>query len=89
MRKHTLKVIATCLLIDACLIGFMSCNAPERREHRARKQATQVINHSDKDIIIETLHQGFLKRGVHKLIIDSSEYIIVLDSDGMAIAKHN
>jgi hypothetical protein len=83
---HTLKVITICLLIDVCLVGMMSCGQP--RERSERKRATEVINHSDKDIIIETLHDGYIGRGIFKVSIDSNVYI-VCDINGTAIIKHN
>jgi hypothetical protein len=85
MKMHTLKVITICLLIDVCLVGLMSCNNTPRE---SRKTATQVTIHSDKDIIIETLHEGYISRGVYKMTIDSNVYVVV-SNDGTAIIKHN
>lgn len=72
------------------LIGTLqSCNHNHREP---RKRATQVVNYEDKSIIIETLHDGYIKTGIHKVVIDSNQYIIVKGGntgESVAIIKHN
>ena len=52
------------------------------------KKATEVVIHSDKPIVIETLHEGYINVGVYKVKVDSSEYILVYKAQGVAIVKH-
>jgi len=68
------------------IFSMVSCGRRQRPE--PRKQATEVINHSDKDIIIETLHEGYIHRGIYKVTIDSSVYILI-SNDGTTMMKHN
>jgi len=89
MKKHTIKVIAICLMIDVCLVGLMSCNT-KTKNIVPTKKATVVTIHSDKDIIIEVLHEGTLDDGVYKFKIDSNEYIVYqAHYNACAITKHN
>ena len=74
------------------ILYMVSCNSPHR-DSMPKKKATLVVNHSDKDIIIETLHSGNIDKGIYKVLIDSSEYIIISketsQGTSVAITKHN
>lgn len=86
MKKKTLLAgIYTAIIYAIVIFAMVSCGRPT-----PQKQATTVINHSDKDIIIETLHQGGFSDGVYKLSIDTNDYIVVVTHyDAVAITKHN
>jgi hypothetical protein len=80
------------ILFLTCLIFLSSCTERNRRnsfeEAEASLSPTQIVNHSAKPIIIETLYKGNIKSGIYKIKVDSSEYIIINDYDALAIAKH-
>lgn len=86
--KVFLSVIG--ILFLSCLIFLSSCTEQDTFEQAEQtKQATQVVNHSDKNIIIETLHSHYFQDGVYKLKIDTSEYILVVNNyNSIAITKH-
>jgi hypothetical protein len=87
-RKTFFQGLYVAVVYAIVIFAMTSCN-PHRRP-APEKQATLVINHSDKDIIIETLHEGSLKDGVYKFSIDSNEYIVFqAHYNACAIVKHN
>ena len=87
-RKTFFAGLYVAIVYIIVILYMTSCTRPER--HRTpTKQATEVINHSDKDIIMETLHNGSIHRGIYKVTIDSSVYIVVSKVDAVAITKHN
>jgi hypothetical protein len=86
MKKKTLFAgLYVGLIYGIVIFSMTSCN---NNRQRPTKHATQVINHSDKDIVIELLHEGYIHRGVYKMTIDSNVYVVV-SNDGTAIIKHN
>jgi hypothetical protein len=92
--KDPLKVFLSSIgiLFVVCLIFLSSCSERNRRDTKQAqqtKQATQVVNHSEENIIVETLHSGRFDDGVYKFKIDSSEYVVVVQHyNSIAIAKH-
>jgi hypothetical protein len=89
--KDPLKVFVSSIFFLAfaiVLITQLTSCVSEIEKAQKEKQAVEVVNDNTKDIIIETLHGRQLRNGVHKLTIDSSQYIVVVDFDAMAITKH-
>tara|TARA_R110000803_G_scaffold112660_7_gene181063 strand:- start:6394 stop:6648 length:255 start_codon:yes stop_codon:yes gene_type:complete len=83
MKKKILIVTYTTLIYAIVLIAMLSsCSSPSSK----RAKATEVI--SDNSIIIEKLNDGHIGSGVHKIKIDSSEYILVSRLQGVCIIKH-
>jgi len=86
MKKKTfLMGLYVAVVYGIVIFSMTSCND---KTELPKKTATEVVNHNDKDIIIETLHQGRLNRGVYKMMIDSNDYIVIINN-GTAIIKHN
>ena len=83
-KKNFLMGLYVAVIYGIVIFSMTSCNVEQT------KTATQVINHSDKDIIIETLHEGSLNSGIYKVSVDTSQYIIAINHyDAIAITKHN
>jgi len=82
MKKKTfLMGLYTALIYGIVIFSMVSCTNPHR----------QIIiddNVSNKLITIEILHDGCFKNGVHKISVDSSEYILTVDGHGMGLIKH-
>jgi uncharacterized protein YpmS len=77
------------ILILVCAISLVACKSrSQRNAESGNKYATIVTNHSDKNIIIETLHSGYIKEGIYKITIDSNIYILssAHSGTGMALA---
>jgi len=88
MKKKILIVTYTTFIYAIVLAAMLSsCSSPSSRMAKEKK-ATEVVRHSDKPIVLETLHEGYLDRGVYKVKIDNSEYILVYKTQGVAIVKH-
>ena len=86
MKKKTIFAgLYVALIYGIVIFSMTSCSNGEVEQ---KKTATEVTNHSDKDIIIETLHLGYISRGVYKITVDSNVYVVV-SNDGTAIIKHN
>ena len=69
------------------MIVLASCTSRSSRE-QMRREAYVVTVHSDKDIIIELLHEGSIPSGVTKLVIDSNEYICIRQHNSIALQFH-
>ena len=88
MKKNILIVAYTTFIYAIVLTAMLSsCSSPSSRMAKEKK-ATEVVIHSDKPIVIETLHEGYINVGVYKVKVDSSEYILVYKAQGVAIVKH-
>jgi hypothetical protein len=85
-KKNFLMGLYVAVIYGIVIFSMTSCGNPHRDTQK--KTATEVVNHSDKDIIIETLHLGYISRGVYKITVDSNVYVVV-SNDGTAIIKHN
>jgi len=86
MKKKTfLMGLYVAVVYGIVIFSMTSCND---KTELPKKTATEVVNHNDKDIIIETLHLGYISCGVYKITIDSNIYVVV-SNDGTAIIKHN
>ena len=89
MKKNILIVAYTTFIYAIVLTAMLSsCTSRSREAYENRKLATEVIIHSDKPIVIETLHSGSLKSGIYKVKVDSSEYVYISDASGVSIVKH-
>ena len=88
MKKNILIVAYTTFIYAIVLTAMLSsCSSPSSRRAKEKK-ATEVVIHSDKPIVLETLHEGHINIGIYKIKIDSSEYILVYKAQGVAIVKH-
>ncbi len=85
MKNNILIVTYTTLISAIVLIAMLLFFNLPLSDERA---ATEVVIHSDKPIVLETLQKGNMSAGVYKVKIDSSEYILVYKSEGVAIVKH-
>jgi len=89
MKKNILIVAYTTFIYAIVLITILSsCTSSSREAYENRKLATEVTIHSDKPIVIETLHSSTLKGGIYKIKVDSSEYIYISSATGVSIVKH-
>lgn len=88
MKKKILIVTYTTFIYAIVLIAMLSsCSSPSSRRAKEKK-ATELVIHSDKPIVLETLQEGNMNAGVYKVKIDSSEYILVYKAQAVAIVKH-
>ena len=87
----------TFILLASTLVVLSSCSSKTREEGRhissdhdahSCKQATTVINHNNKSMILETLHHGSLPYGVYKLTVDNNMYIYTQSTRGVALEFH-
>lgn len=77
------------LLVLAVAFIFVGCSS-DRQRQQAEAKAIEV--QTENEILIETLHSGYIEQGIHKITLDTSEYIVVKTGNsgqGVAIIKHN
>tara|TARA_R110001606_G_scaffold388383_3_gene553659 strand:+ start:1102 stop:1356 length:255 start_codon:yes stop_codon:yes gene_type:complete len=83
MKKKTILMgLFTTIIYGIVISSMVSCTNP----HRQVIIENNVV--SSKVITVETLNEGWFNSGVHKISVDSSEYILVITGHGAAIIKH-
>ena len=88
-KALTILQMICVVLFTACILILTSCSQPREFEQaQETKEAIQVVNHNEKQIIIETLHNDFLVSGVYKITIDSNNtFVVISNYDALAIER--
>ena len=87
---NPIKVFAVVFGLVGLIFLMTSCLEPNREFEQAQetKEAIQVVNHNEKQIIIETLHNDFLVSGIYKITIDSNNtFVVISNYDALAIER--
>ena len=89
-----LSIIGIAFVLFLFTLSLPSCESRSERNFKQAqetKQAIEVVNHNAKAIIIETLHDGYIAEGVHKISVDSANQFIIVKTansgQGVAIAR--
>lgn len=80
------------LLVLAVAFIFVGCSSDRSDRQRQQAEAKAIEVQTENEILIETLHSGYIQQGIHKITLDTSEYIVVKTGNsgqGVAIIKHN